>query len=325
MTMTHKLLRIASALAMLGLSGTAFSTAGEPLAAAQGTDLVGGPAARGAGLAGARFDTRIYVSSIDPATGSVDFIYNGSIVTTVPFSLGGRSAAVLQTPQALEGIGAFLFRVHSDTPVTAWSETYNDTSSGQFGLAIQAVAGSDFLNPGDEASGGGADVSSSTDAGRARTNVGIVCSPSSSDSCTLEVAAFDRGSLVGTGVISTSHGSVGQNSLASLVPGTAEKAGLALRLRVITGSGRPYAIKNNNRTSDGSEIPLSVMRNVFSTGPTISSFLVTPNSGCPSSTFTASWTTEGASRVTLSGVGGDLPPSGSTTFTLLTSADVILT
>src|SRR5258706_6959450 len=140
MTITQKLLRIASALAMLGLSGTAFSTVGEPLAAAQGKDLVGGPAARGAGLAGARFDTRIYVSSIDPATGSVDFIYNGSIVTTEPFSLGARSAAVLPTPPALQGIAAFLFPAPSATPVTARPAASNATASRQFPLSIHAVA-----------------------------------------------------------------------------------------------------------------------------------------------------------------------------------------
>ena len=40
-----------------------------------------------------------------------------------------------------------------------------------------------------------------------------------------------------------------------LVPAAVGKAGLALRLRLLSGQGYPYAIRNDNQTSDGTAIP----------------------------------------------------------------------
>jgi hypothetical protein len=293
-------------------------------AAPAGTDLWGGPAAKGIG-ANARFDTNIYISSVGAASGSIDFLLGGATQASVPFSVSTRGVAVVAAPPAVDGMGAFLYHVRSDGSVNAWSETYNDTPAGRYGTVSTAFPVSDFLAAGDEAWGGGADASSSTAAGRARTNVGVLCSPLSTQGCTVEVAAFDAGAPSGVGQIFTVPGSVGQQSLAALLPGSAEKSKLALRFRMLTGAGLPYAIKNDNLTSDGSNLSLSVSRGAFSTAPVIANFTISPSSGCPPLTVTATWSTTGADHVNITGAAGDLATSGTATLTVVSAGDITLT
>ncbi|HEX5854069.1 MAG TPA: hypothetical protein VFZ57_00500, partial [Thermoanaerobaculia bacterium] len=192
-------------------------------AAPAGTDLWGGPAAKGQGL-NARFETNIYISSVTAATGSIDFLAGGATVASVPFALSARGVAVVPAPAAVDGLGAFLYHVRSDASVNAWSDTFNDTPGGRFGTVSTAFPVSDFLAAGDEAWGGGADASTSTAAGRARTNVGILCSPLSAQACTVEIAAFDGsdGAPVGLGQVVTVPGSAAQQALSALLPATAE-------------------------------------------------------------------------------------------------------
>ena len=295
-----------------------------PAAAPAGTDLWGGPAAKGAGN-NATFDSTITVSSLATASGSVDFLVGGSVAATVTFSLEGRGVASIPTPAALNGMGAFLYHVRSDASVSAWSETYNDTPTGRFSVSFTAFPVSDFLTAGDEAWGGGADASTSTDPGRARTNVGVLCSPLGAGGCNVEWAAFDGGTLVGSAVIFAAPGSAAQAPLATLIPAVAEKSKLAIRARVSLGSAMPYAVKNDNLTSDGAGIPLSVVRSAFSTAPTITSFTITPLTGCSPLTALATWITAGADHVNIAGAAGDFPPTGSTNITVVATGDVILT
>ncbi|HEY3348858.1 MAG TPA: hypothetical protein VGM13_03730 [Thermoanaerobaculia bacterium] len=296
-----------------------------PAAAPAGTDLWGGPGARGTGSNGAKFDTTITVSSLAAANGSVDFVAGGLVVATAPFTLASRGVASLATPAALDGKGAFLYHVRSDASVSAWSETYNDTPNGRYSTSFTAFPVSDFLTAGDEAWGGGADASTSTAPGRARTNVGILCSPLGAQGCNVEWAAFDGGTLVGSAVIFAAPGAAAQQALATLVPAAAEKSKLAVRARVSSGSAMPYAVKNDNLSSDGAATPLSVVRSAFSTAPVINAFTITPLTGCSPLTALATWITTGADHVNIAGASGDLPPSGSTNITVVATGDVILT
>ncbi len=326
MTRSGNLFGAAAALVVLALLSPAPPAAAQgTFAAAQGTDLWGGPGAKGTGNQGARFDTTVTVSALANATGTIDFYVAGAVAATVPFTIPGRGVAQVSAPAALDGMGAFLYRVRSDSSVSAWSETYNDTPGGRFGLSISTFTASDFLGAGDEASGGGADASTQASAGRARTNVGVLCNPLSSKSCRIEVAAFDAGVLLGTGTVDAIPGSAAQKSLADLAPAAAGHSGLAIRVRVQSGSAQPYAIKNDNQTSDGSQIPLSVTRGAFSTAPIIKAYSIAPLTGCSPQTVTVTWETSGAVRVTITGVAGDLPPTGSTSATIVASADVVLT
>src|SRR5512143_751415 len=293
-------------------------------AAPAGTDLWGGPAAKGVG-ANARFDTNIYVSSVAAATGSIDFLVNGATLASVPFTLTTRGVAVVPAPAAVDGMGAFLYHLRSDAPVNAWSETFNDTASGRFGTVTTAFPVSDFLAAGDESWGGGADASSSPDPGRARTNVGVLCSPLSTQGCTVEVVAFENGAPLGTGQVFAVPGSAAQQPLAALITATAEKSHLALRFRMLTGAGRPYAIKNDNLTSDGSALSLSVSRGAFSTAPVITSFTISPASGCSPLAVTATWTTTGADHVNITGAAGDLAASGTASLQVVSAGDITLT
>jgi hypothetical protein len=313
----------------LGAASIAFALAAAgalQAAAPAGTDLWGGPAAKGQGL-NARFETNIYISSVTPATGSIDFLVGGSTAASVPFALSTRGVAVVAAPAAVDGMGAFLYHVRSDAPVNAWSETYNETPGGRFGTVSTAFPVSDFLAAGDEAWGGGADASSSTAVGRARTNVGILCSPLSAQSCTVEIAAFDgsSGAPLGIGQIVTVPGSAAQQALSTLLPATAEMSKLSLRFRVLTGAGLPYAIKDDNLTSDGNSISLSVVRGAFSTAPVIITFTLTPSSGCPPLLVTATWTTTGADHVNITGAAGDLATSGTANFQVVSAGDITLT
>ena len=304
--------------------------AASPLAAdgpfaSQGTDLWGGPGAKGTGAAGSLFDTIVHVSSPSAATGTVEFWVGGTLAGTGSFSIPAQGVANVPTPDALSGRGPFQYRVRSDAGVSAWSETFNDTAAGRFGVSFVATGSADLLTAGDEADGGGADASTSTAPGRARTNVGVLCNPGSAGSCQLEVTAFDGGALLGSGTITASAGAAAQNSLATIVAASAERSGLGLRLRFLAGTGAPYVIRNDNLTSDGTAIPLSVARGSFSTTPSITSFTGTPTSGCAPLSVALSWSTVGAVRVAISGVSGDLPPVGTASGTVQTTTDLVLT
>jgi hypothetical protein len=301
-----------------------FALAGPALAAgaAQGTDLWGGPGAKGAGLS-AHFDTTVFVTGAFAASGTVEYWVGGAVVDSAAFSIPARGTAAVATPSTLDGLGAFLIRVRADVPVGAWSETYNETPGGRFGLAIPAFGPADFLNPGDEATGGGA--SASSDPAASRTNVGVLCSGNGTQPCQAEVSVYDAGTFLGAGTLSGSPGSASQQSLAALVPAAAGKTVLTLRFRVVAGASQPYAILNDNGTSDASLLPLAVTRGAFSTAPVITSYVLSPTSGCAPLPVTATWTTTGAVKVSLSGVSGDLPPSGSKTFNVNATGDLVLT
>jgi hypothetical protein len=293
-------------------------------AAPAGTDLWGGPAARGSG-ASATFDTTITISSLGAANGSIDYLVGGAVVAAMSFSLTGQGSTSIPTPAALTGMGAFLYHVRSDSSVSAWSETYTDSPSGRYSTSFPSFPLSDFLTSGDEAWGGGADASSSTAPGRAHTNVGVLCSPLAAQGCNVEWAAFIDGTLVGSAVMYAAPGSAAQQALSGLIPGTTEVSGLGLRARVSSGSAAPYAVKNDNLTSDGAGIPLSVVRSAFSTAPSINSFTITPTTGCSPLTAFATWTTTGADHVNVTGAAGDLPASGATNITAVASGDIVLT
>ncbi len=325
MRKTSSFLVIAVLLALAAVAPAAPRAGAAALAASQGIDLWGGPGAKGAGDQGARFDTIVHVTSATSAAGAVDFWAGGSIVATTPFTVPANGVADVPAPAALTGIGAFAYNVRSDAAVTAWSETYNESSEGRFGVSLAAVLPSELLSPGDEATGGGVDVSSSTDPGRARTNVGVICSSTAAQACRLEVAVFSAGSLSGSGIVESIPGGAGQSSLESLVPASTGKPALALRLRLLSGAGLPYVIRNDNRTSDGTAIPLSVKRGAFSTAPVILSFSASPGSGCAPLETTFAWQTTGAAQVSITGVGNDLPANGSVKSTVTASGSFVLT
>jgi len=325
MRKTASFLVIAVLLALASAAPAAPRPGAAALAASQGIDLWGGPGAKGAGAQGSQFDTTVYVTSATSAAGAVDFWSGGSIVATTPFTVPANGVAALAAPAALAGRGAFAYNVRSDAAVTAWSETFNESSAGRYGVSLAAVPPSELLGPGDEATGGGADVSSSTDPGRARTNVGVVCASTATQACRLEVAVFSNGSLAGSGVVESIPGGAAQSSLEGLVPASAGKPALALRLRLLSGAGLPYVIRNDNKTSDGTTIPLAVKRGAFSTAPVILSFTASPASGCAPLATAFSWQTTGAAKVSITGVGNDLPANGSVSSTVNASADFVLT
>lgn len=317
---------VLAVLLALAAAATASPGAGTAaLAASQGTDLWGGPGAKGAGSQGARFDTIVYVTATAAATGAVEFWSGGSILATEAFAVPANGLATITAPAAVDGKGAFAYRVRSDAPVTAWSQTYNESDGGRFGVGLAAAAPGELLAPGDEATGGGADVSSSTEPGKARTNVGVVCAATATQACRLEAAVFASGALVGSGTVESIPGGASQSSLEALVPASAGKSGLAFRLRLLSGSGYPYAIRNDNRTSDGTAIPLAVKKGAFSTAPVVVSFAASPAAGCAPLATTFSWQTTGAAKVSISGVANDLPPNGTYAATVTTGGEYVLT
>lgn len=325
MRKTSSFLVIAVLLALAAVASASPGAGAAALAASQGTELWGGPGAKGEGSQGAHFDTTVYVTGPAAATGGVDFWVGGSIVATASFTIPANGVAAIAAPAALAQKGAFAYQVRSDASVSAWSQTYNETSSGRFGVSVAAVLPGELLVPGDEATGGGVDVSASTDPGRGRTNVGVVCASAATQACRVEVAVFSAGALVGTGTVESIPGGANQSSLAGLVPAATDKPSLALRLRLLSGSGVPYAIRNENTTSDGTAIPLAVKRGAFSTAPVIVSYTASPSSGCAPLETTFSWQTTGAAKVSISGVGNDLPPNGSVTATVNASGEFLLT
>jgi hypothetical protein len=325
MRKTPSFLVIAGLLAFAAAASASSGAGAAALAASQGIDLWGGPGAKGTGDQGARFDTIVYVTSPAAAAGAVEFFLGGSVVATEAFAVPANGVAAIAAPAILSGKGAFGYHVRSDAAVAAWSETYNENSSGRFGVSLAAWLPTELLAPGDEATGGGVAVSASTEPGRARTNVGVVCAATAAQACRLEVAVFSAGALAGTGTVEAIPGSAQQAALAVLAPGAADKADLALRLRLLSGAGIPYAVRNDNRTSDGTAIPLSLKRNAFSTAPTIVSFTASPASGCAPLETTFSWETVGSAKVSISGVGNDLPGAGSVKTTLSGGGEYLLT
>lgn len=325
MRKTSSFLVIALLLALAAVAPATPRAEVATFAASQGIDLWGGPGAKGAGAQGSQFDTLVYVTSASSAAGAVDFWTGGSIVATAPFTVPANGVAAIAAPAVLAGKGAFAFNVRSDAPVTAWSETFNESSAGRYGVSLSASLPSELLAPGDEATGGGADVSSSTEPGRGRSNVGVVCASTATQACRLEVAVFSAGSLAGTGIVESIPGGAAQSSLESLVPASADKPALAIRLRLLSGAGLPYVIRNDNKTSDGISIPLAVKRGAFSTAPVILSFTASPASGCAPLATTFTWQTTGAAKVSISGVGNDLPANGSVTSTVNATGDFVLT
>ena len=325
MRKTSSFLVLAVLLALAAATPASPGAGTAALAASQGTDLWGGPGAKGAGSQGARFDTIVYVTSATAAAGAVEFWSGGSILATETFAVPANGVATITAPAVLEGKGAFAYHVRSDAAVTAWSQTYNESDGGRFGVSLAAVAPGELLAPGDEATGGGAEVSSSTDPGKARTNVGVVCASTATQACRVEAAVFASGALVGSGTVESIPGGANQSSVEALVPASAGKSGLAFRLRLLSGSGFPYAIRNDNRTSDGTAIPLAVKKGAFSTAPVIVSFAASPAAGCAPLATTFSWQTTGAAKVSISGVANDLPPNGTYAATVTTGGEYVLT
>ena len=97
-------------------------------AAPAGTDLWGGPAAKGIGT-NARFDTNIYVTSVGAASGSIDFLLGGATLASVPFAVSTRGVAVVAAPAAVDGMGAFLYHVRSDGPALEISNEFMEAYS----------------------------------------------------------------------------------------------------------------------------------------------------------------------------------------------------
>ena len=95
---------------------------------------------------------------------------------------------------------------------------------------------------------------------------------------------------------------------------------------MLTGAGLPYAIKNDNLTSDGSSLSLSVSRGAFSTAPVINYFTITPSTGCSPLDRHGDVDDDGSRPRQHHGRRrATSPPTGSTTFTVVSTGDIILT
>lgn len=312
------------ALAVAAGTGLASPPSGSALA--EGTDLWGGPGARGTGAFGATFNTTVYVSTKEATTGTVSFWSGGRVAGTVGFTTGaGPRSVSVPSPDAVDGQGAFLWQVHADRPVSAWSMTFNSAAAGDFGVGLPGFPASDFLVPGDEAAGAPVPASTSDAAGQGRTNVGVLCSPLSAEPCSVDVVVSSDGASIGTGRLSAAPGTAAQQALSALVPAAAGRSSLNARFRVLAGTALPYAIRNDNKSSDPIAIPLTVARGAFSAAPRIDVFTASPVSGCAPLATTLVWSTTNAARVAVSGLGTSFPPAGSVQATYGTSTDVVLT
>ena len=106
-----------------------------------GTDLWGGPAAKGAGRERALRHEHL---RLERRRG--DGLHRFP-PWAAPRSRACRSrcprrgVAVVPAPAAVDGMGAFLYHLRSDSPVNAWSETFNDTPSGRFGTVRHGLPG----------------------------------------------------------------------------------------------------------------------------------------------------------------------------------------
>ena len=312
MRKTSSFLVIAVLLALAAVAPASPRAGAAALAASQGIDLWGGPGAKGAGSPGCpvRHHRLRHQRRLGRRRRRL-LGRAGSIVATAPFTIPANGVAALAAPAALAGKGAFAYNVRSDAAVSAWSETYNETSAGRYGVSLAAVLPSELLGPGDEATGGGADVSSSTEPGRARTNVGVVCASTSTQACRLEVAVFSAGSLVGLG-----HRRVDPGRRRPGLPRerSSRPRPASPPSRSACGSspapGSPTSSATTTRRATALAIPLAVKRGAFSTAPVIVSFTASPASGCAPLETTFAWQTTGATKVSITGVGNDLPANG---------------
>jgi murein DD-endopeptidase MepM/ murein hydrolase activator NlpD len=225
----------------------------------------GGPGARGAGAAGSVYSTVVTIGD-GPARagagGQLHFLAAGAAVETVAFQVPAGGTVRVTAPQALEGRGAFLVRALSSEPVALWTETRNETATGLVGVSVPGFEAHETLSAGDVALlAGGSGVA---DAGGARSNVGFLCLHGRA--CEAEVVVSGRdGAEIGRGALRAEPLAVAQRALAELVPAAAGSEGLALRLIGVSGRLRPYAVRNDNRTSDGVLVPATIDRSEGST------------------------------------------------------------
>ena len=227
----------------------------------------GGPGARGPGAAGSVYTTVVTIGDGAARTGAggkLVFLAGGSAVDTVTFQVPAGGTVRITAPAALEGRGAFLVRALSSRPVSIWTETRNETSAGRFGVSVPGFAAHETLSAGDVALlSGGSGVS---EPAGARSNVGILCLHGGACAAEVVVSASD-GTELGRATLQADPLSVAQKPLFELVPAAAGDDGGYLALRVIGVSGRPrpYAVRNDNRTSDGVLVPATIDRSQGST------------------------------------------------------------
>lgn len=225
----------------------------------------GGPGARGGGAAGAVYSTVVMIGDGPARTGAdgqVLFLAAGAAVETVPFQVPAGGTVRVTAPQALEGRGAFLVRALSSRPVSLWTETRNETATGRFGVSVPGFAAHETLSAGDVALLAGG--SGTSEPAGARSNVGILCLHG--EACEAEViVSAANGTELGRGTLRAEALSVAQKALSELVPAAAGSDGLALRVLGVRGRPRPYAVRNDNRTSDGVLVPATIDRSEGST------------------------------------------------------------
>jgi murein DD-endopeptidase MepM/ murein hydrolase activator NlpD len=225
----------------------------------------GGPGARGAGAAGSVYSTVVTIGDGPArlgADGQLLFLAAGVAVETVPFRVPAGGTVLVTAPQALEGRGAFLVRALSSKPVALWTETRNETPEGRFGVSVSGFAAYETLSAGDVAIlAGGSGV---TDPNGARSNVGILCLHGGVCEAEVVVAGPD-GTELGRATLRAESLSAAQKPLSELVPAAAGTEGLVLRVTGVSGRLRPYAVRNDNRTSDGVLVPATIDRSEGST------------------------------------------------------------
>jgi murein DD-endopeptidase MepM/ murein hydrolase activator NlpD len=225
----------------------------------------GGPGARGAGAAGSVYSTVVTIGDGPVRTGAdgqLLFLAAGAAVETVSFRVPAGGTVRVTAPVALEGRGAFLVRALSSKPVSLWTETRNETANGRFGVSAPGFAAHETLSVGDVAFlAGGSGVS---EPAGARSNVGILCLHGGACEAEVIVSAPD-GTELGRGTLRAEPLAVAQKALSELVPAASGSDGLALRVIGVSGRLRPYAVRNDNRTSDGVLVPATVDRSEGST------------------------------------------------------------
>jgi murein DD-endopeptidase MepM/ murein hydrolase activator NlpD len=245
----------------------AFATLPAPsaFAAAFPHERWGGPGVRGPGAAGSVYSTVVTVgdgSARQGADGQLVFLAAGEAVETVPFTVPAGGTVQVTAPESLQGRGAFLVRALSAKGVSLWTETRNETPNGRFGVSVPGFAAHETLSAGDVALlAGGSGV---TDPAGSRSNVGFLCLHGKA--CEAEVVASGPdGAEIGRGALRSEPLAVVQKALAELVPAAVGREGLALRVTGVSGRLRPYAVRNDNRTSDGVLVPVAIDRSEGST------------------------------------------------------------
>lgn len=249
----------AAVLALATLFGSSANAASFP------HETWGGPGARGSGAAGSVYSTVVTVGdgpARQGADGQLVFFAAGEAVESVAFLVPPGGTVRVTAPEALQGLGAFLVRALSSKAITLWTETRNETPSGRFGVSVPGFAAHETLSAGDVALlAGGSGV---TDAAGARSNVGFLCLHGRACEAEVVVSGPD-GAEIGRGALRAEPLAVVQKALAELVPKAAGREGLALRVAGVRGRLRPYAVRNDNRTSDGVLVPATIDRSEGST------------------------------------------------------------